>query len=99
MSKDPLSHYQQQTERLLRETEQQRREIVILRKDLSAALTMYVRGSIIVGCVQTLDGSREMDRGRAQLDLDIAIDNWKQNSMGAPAEILARIDTLSRLIP
>lgn len=108
-------HYQRETQRLMVEAERQRREIVILRKDLAAALTQYVRASIIVQNIgrfaQALQAQSEAEAhsiahsefdvpvGQAQIDLKIAIDNWLANQLGAPSEILERIDLLNKPIP
>lgn len=107
-------HYQRETQRLMVEAERQRREIVLLRKDLADALTQYVRASIIVQNIgrftEVVQARSEqppgIDRGaldprvrQTQLDLKIAIDNWLANQLGAPSEILERIDMLSKPIP
>ncbi len=109
-----LAHYQRETERLTRECERQRREIVVLRQDLASALTQYVRSEILIqalGRWQAAGAAARQATSTAEIDdcvalheresvaLHAALTNWKENQLGPAGEILARVDLLLEPIP
>ena len=107
-----MLRYQREAARLLLENEQQRREIVLLRRDLASALTQHVRAGIVVRRIRETQAiadptnTRDLPSALVEselkhclLDLEIAIDNWSEISFGAPSEVLDRVDALNRPIP
>jgi hypothetical protein len=98
-----LHHYQRETRRLAVETESQRREIVLLRKDLATALALYVRATSALDHSEALLRSPKetpQDKIRKMLgDWHGAASAFREIHLGTREEILARIDALNRPIP
>lgn len=98
-----VQHYQRETRRLSVETESQRREIVLLRKDMAALLTLYVRASSALAVSEALLNA---PRSTAPSEIRRMLTDWhgaagafREIHLGTREEILARIDILTQPIP